>query len=117
MKTLNIIVPLLYVLLLVAGIGGLWWQAPDAAGTGSRIVMSLIIYLPLLIMGLGVVLRDKRLLTWLCFVLLFYFCGYVTQFVDPQLRWLAAIRITLVVLLFGSTVFYIRLFNKPRSTP
>lgn len=97
-----------YLLTLALGIGGLWWQAPDYAGTAPKIIMAVALYLPLLIMGLGVLLRDTRLLTWLCFVLLFYFCAYVAQFTDPNLRLLSAWRIGVISLLFVATMVYIR---------
>lgn len=108
MKWLFAGVALLYALLLIASIGGLWWQAPAEAGTASRLIMAGTIYLPLLICGLGVLLRDARLLTWLCFILLFYFCGYVTQAMEPDLRLLALVRVLLVTLLFILTLVYIR---------
>lgn len=108
---------LLFLLLLVAGLGGYWLDAPDALGTGLNVVISLLIYTPLLIAGIGFILRDARLLTWLSFILLFYFCGFVTQFVEPDLRLLAAVRITLVSLLFCTILFYIRHLNQTRRTP
>jgi uncharacterized membrane protein len=108
---------LLYALLLTAGIGGLWWHAPVNAGTAAKMIMATIVYLPLIITGIGVWLRDARLLTWLCFVLLFFFCGYVTQIVDAPMRSLALLRVTLVVLLFVVTLVYIRQLNAmSRST-
>lgn len=120
MKWLFAGVALLYALLLIAGIGGLWWQAPAEAGTAPRLIMATAIYLPLLICGLGVLLHDARLLTWLSFVLLFYFCGYVTQFMEPELRTLAVLRISLVSLLFILTLVYIRVLKRqhlPSPTP
>ena len=116
MKLLFPTIACLYLLLLLAGIGGLWWQAPDTAGVGARLIMATAIYLPLLICGLGVLLRDARLLTWLSFVLLFYFCGYVTQFMEPELRTLALLRIALVSLLFILTLVYIRVLKR-RTLP
>lgn len=113
MKLLGVSVQLLYGLLLIAGIGGLWWQAPVNTGTAPKVIMATVIYLPLVIMGLGVLLKDARLLTWLCFLLLFYFCGYVTQVMDPALRWLALLRVLLVCLLFIASLFYIRRLHAP----
>lgn len=112
MRLFYSVIVLLYMLLLAAGIGGLWWHAPGTAGTSARIIMASAIYLPLVVTGLGVLLRDARLLTWLCFVLLFYFCGYVTQVLEPDMRLLALTRITLVVLLFTLTLVYIRALKR-----
>lgn len=117
MKALFLLVALTYALLLIAGIGGLWWQAPADAGTAPRLIMAAVIYLPLLICGIGVLLNDARLLTWLCFVLLFYFCGYVTQVMEPDLRYLALARVALVSLLFVLTLVYIRVLKREPLSP
>lgn len=117
MTPLYIINLLLYALLIVAGLGGFWIISADELSATFKLVMSIIVYSPLLITGLGFLLRDARLLTWLSFILLFYFCGFVTQFVEPDLRLLASVRIALVSLLFCTTLFYIRHLNTIRRTP
>lgn len=107
----------LYLSLLVVGVGGLWNHAPDMAGTASKLIMTSVFYLPLLIMGLGILLKDTRLLTWLCFTLLFYFCGYVTQVMDPNMQILALVRAVIVVVLFTTILVYIRLRKSNKGNP
>lgn len=98
-----------HLLLLVLGIGGLAWQAPE--GTPALAVATYaVIYLPLLLF-LPVTLgrRDSRLLTWFCFLLLVYFCGFVMQATEPPPeRTLALVRIGVLAVLFGSCLWLIR---------
>lgn len=101
--------------LIVAAIGGLWWQAPSAgelsgnAILGAGIIMTLVLYGPLIVMLPATFKGDGRLLTWLCILLLFYFTAFSVQLLDPPpLRYLAMARAGLTVVLFVSALLVIR---------
>ncbi len=115
-KSLYPYVLVTYVLLLVSAIGGLWWTAPDEAGVAASLIMTAVFYSPLLLLSIGLLLRDIRVMTWFCFLLLFYFCGYVTQVMDPSIRWLAVARVILTSLLFTLCMLYIRQLNQSKNT-
>ena len=98
-----------HLLLLILGIGGLWWQAPADAPAMAKVLFSLV-YLPLVLflpvtLGKG----DGRLLTWFSFLLLVYFCGFVMQATEPPPeRTLALARIGVLTVLFVSCLWLIR---------
>lgn len=88
-------------MLVVVGVSGLWWLAPADAPLAAKLIMTTVIYLPLAIFLPATLRQDKRLMTWLCFMLLFYFSGYVTQLLDPPpVRTLAIAKVTLTSVLF-----------------
>lgn len=98
-----------YGLLLAAGIGGLWLMAPPEAGLVAGVTLTLVVYGPLLFFLPAVVAGDGRQLSWLCFVLMFYFCFYVVHaFYPPPASWLAWLRLTLLVALFVCALLAIR---------
>ena len=104
-----------HIALIIAAIGGFWWLKPQdtelSADTMLRagILLSLLIYGPLLLMLPATIKGDGRLLTWLCILLLFYFAGFSVQLFDPApVRTLAIIRVVLTTLLFVSAVVVIR---------
>ena len=104
-----------HIALIIAGIGGFWWLAPQDTSLSTDtmlragILLSLLIYGPLLLMLPATIKGDGRLLTWLCILLLFYFAGFSVQLFDPPpVRTLAIIRVALTTLLFVSAVMVIR---------
>lgn len=106
---LNLLLRLTFVLLLVLGCAGLFWFAPPGSPRILPAMLALIIYGPLLLMGLAAARLHPRSLTWLCFLLLFYFCGYVVQaFNPPPMRTLAMVEISLTVVLFVLSMVAIR---------
>ena len=103
------LVRILYGLVLAAGIGGLWLMRPEEADIIAGLIITLVLYAPLLFFIPGVVRGDSRQLTWLCFVLMFYFCAWVVQaFYPPPVRWLALLRIALLVGLYVVILLAIR---------
>ena len=103
------LVRILYGLVLAAGIGGLWLMGPDEPDLTVGILLTLGLYAPLLFFLPGVVRGDTRQLTWLCFVLMFYFCAWVVQaFYPPPTRWLALARLTVLVGLFVVILMAVR---------
>ena len=61
---------------------------------------------------------NKRQATWLCFVLLFYFCGYAVQLLDPPpVRTLAIAKTTLTVMLFVLAAMQIRVGQQKAAQP
>ena len=102
-------VRLFYFLLLGAGIGGLWWLAPPDAEPIAGIVLTLVVYGPLLLLMPAVISGDARLLSWLCFILMFYFCFYVVHaFYPAPANYVALVRIFLLTGLFISAMLVIR---------
>lgn len=98
-----------YALLLLAGIGGLWLMAPQDIHLVAGLIMTTVIYGPLLVFIHAVATGDRRQLTWLCFLLLFYFCGYVVQAFYPwPTNLLAALRLTFLTGLFIAAMLVIR---------
>ena len=101
--------------LIIAGIGGLWWLAPAAGELSTDtmfkagVLMSIVLYGPLVLMLPATIKGDGRMLTWLCILLLFYFAGFAVQLLDPPpLRTLAIARVGLTMLLFASALLLIR---------
>lgn len=98
-------------LLIAVGIGSLLWLAPPSAldSMAARVIAATVLYAPLLLFVPAAFSNDRRLLTWLCFLLLFYFCGYTTQLLDaPPARTLAVLKLSLTVVLFVLSVVAIR---------
>lgn len=106
---LNALVRLNAVLLLVGGVASLFALAPPHSPALAPTFMALILYGPLLLMALATIRLHPRSLTWLCFLLLFYFCGFVIQSFDaPPARYWGLLQVTLCVLLFALAVLKIR---------
>ena len=100
---------LFFFLLLVAGIGGLWGLAPPDVPGIAKVFMTLLLYTPLLLFIPAALHGSARQLTWLSFVLMFYFCGYVIQlFYPPPMLYLAILRVALVCALFTTSLLLIR---------
>ncbi|MZR61527.1 DUF2069 domain-containing protein [Alcanivorax sp. DP30] len=98
-----------YALLLLVGISGLFTLAPSDAHVVSTVIIALVLYVPLLAMLPAVVDGNKRQCTWLCFMLLFYFCGYAVQLLDPApVFTLAVAKTTLTVVVFVLAAMQIR---------
>lgn len=95
--------------LVLSGAFGLWWLAPANAPFSAWLIMFSVLYGPLVIFLPATLQSDRRLLAWLCFLLLFYFCGFVMQAVDPPpVRTLALLRVTLTVVVFALSMLSIR---------
>ncbi|MBL7249223.1 DUF2069 domain-containing protein [Alloalcanivorax marinus] len=106
---LDFILRACYVLLLVLGVAAQFWFAPPNAPVAASIIMALVLYLPLLLLMVAPLTLHPRSLTWLCFLLLFYFCGYVIQCLNPPpQRTLAIVQLSLTVVLFLSAMQLIR---------
>lgn len=104
--------------LIIVGVAGIWLlpstDATEQSLLIARLIMSFAIYFPLALFLPATLKSDKRLLTWLCFILMFYFCGYVTQLLDPPpIRTLAAAKVALTSVLF---VFAMLAIRGPRQT-
>lgn len=98
-----------YALLLLVGITGLFSLAPPDAHWLSTLIIALVLYVPLLIMAPAMSDGNKRQCTWLCFILLFYFCGYTVQLLDPPpVRTLAISKTSLTVVMFVLAAMQIR---------
>ena len=103
------LVRVFYGLLLAAGIGGLWWLAPPDAEPIAGVILTIVAYGPLLFFIPAVVSGDGRQLSWLCFVLMFYFCFYVVHaFYPPPANYLAWLRLFLLCSLFIAAMLAIR---------
>lgn len=104
-----ILTRLFYALLLISGIGGLWWLAPPDAPGIAKVFMTLVVYGPLLLFLPAAMSGGARQLTWLCFLLMFYFCGYVVQlFYPPPMGVLAIFRVAFTCALFVCAMLVIR---------
>jgi uncharacterized membrane protein len=104
-----------HIALILAAVGGLWWLAPthtelsDGALFKAGVLMTLVLYGPLVLLLPATIKGDGRLLTWLCILLLFYFAGFAVQLLDPPpVRTIAIARVGLTVLLFVSALLVIR---------
>ncbi|MDF1780998.1 MAG: DUF2069 domain-containing protein [Alcanivoracaceae bacterium] len=103
-------------MLIIVGVAGLWWLAPPNSPITAKVIMSTVIYAPLALFLLATLKRDKRMLTWLCFILMFYFCGYVTQLLDPApVATLAIAKVSLTSVLFILLMLDIRRPESPRD--
>lgn len=49
----------------------------------AAVIMAVILYVPIALFLPASFLVDKRLLAWLSFLLMFYFCGFVLQATNP----------------------------------
>ena len=106
---LSALLRITYILLLVLGIAGLFWFAPPDAPTFAGVIMAAVLYGPLALMAAAPITLHPRSLTWLCFLLLFYFCGYVVQCLNPPpVRTLAIAKTSLTVMLFVFSALQIR---------
>ena len=98
---LSALLRITYILLLVLGIAGLFWFAPPDTPPFAAVIMAAVLYGPLALMAAAPITLHPRSLTWLCFLLLFYFCGYVVQCLNPPpVRTLAIVQVSLTVVLF-----------------
>lgn len=106
---LNALLRVNIVLLLISGVAGLFQLAPPHSPPLAPAFVALLLYGPLLLMSLAAIRLHPRSLTWLCFLLLFYFCGFVTQSVEaPPARYWALLQIALSVVLFSLAIVKIR---------
>ena len=107
-----------YALLLLVGITGLFSLAPPDTHLVSTLIIAAVLYTPLIVMLPAVIDGNKRQATWLCFVLLFYFCGYAVQLLDPPpVRTLAIAKTTLTVMLFVLAAMQIRVGQQKAAQP
>ena len=74
------------------------WIDPPAS---SRMVISLIVILPLLLPVVGFFQKSLRAVSWLCFILCFYFINGVTD------AWLRPEQITGWAILFSSSLLFV----------
>ncbi|GAA5127819.1 DUF2069 domain-containing protein [Alloalcanivorax gelatiniphagus] len=106
---LNVILRACYVLLLLLGIAAQFWFTPPNAPVAASVIMALVLYLPLLLLMVAPITLHPRSLTWLCFLLLFYFCGYVVQCLNPPpQRTFAIVQVSLTVVMFVAAMQLIR---------
>lgn len=106
---LSFLVRACYALLLLLGIAAQFWFAPPQAPAAASVIMALVFYLPLSLMVMAPLTLHPRSLTWLCFLLLFYFCGYVVQCLNPPpQRTLAIVQLSLTVVMFIGAMQIIR---------
>lgn len=106
---LSALLRITYTLLLLLGVAGLFWFAPPDAPVFAGSIMAVVFYGPLLLMVAAPITLHPRSLTWLCFLLLFYFCGYVVQCLSPPpMRTLAIVQVSLTVVLFVLAMQLIR---------
>lgn len=106
---LNTALRLGFVLLLVSGTVALFRMAPPGSPWPAPALAALLFYGPLLLMGLMAVRLHPRSLTWLCFLLLFYFCGFVIQcFAMPPARYWGLWHTLLTTALFSLAIVAIR---------
>ena len=105
----NALLRLTFALLLTAGAAGLFALAPPQAPTRAVAIMAAMLYGPLLLMGLLAARLHPRSLTWLCFLLPFYFCGFVIQaFEPPPARYWGLLQALLCAAVFVQAVLTIR---------
>lgn len=98
-----------YLLLLLVGVSGLFTLAPQDSPLIATVIIALLLYGPLLLIAPALISGHRRLLTWLCFILLFYFCGYTMQlFAEPPIRTLAVVKTSLTVMTFVLAAIQIR---------
>lgn len=110
---MRILATLTLLVLIVVGVAGIWLlpsiEISEHSLLTARLIMSFAIYFPLALFIPATLNNDKRLLTWLCFILMFYFCGYVTQLLDPPpVRTLAVAKVALTSVLFIFAMLAIR---------
>lgn len=109
MDILTVLIRACYALVLLLGIAAQFWFAPPGAPVAASVIMALVLYLPLLLMVAAPISLHPRSLTWLCFLLLFYFCGYVVLSLGPPpQRTLAIVQVSLTVVMFVSAMQLIR---------
>lgn len=100
---------LTYALLMFVGVGGLFWIAPADIHVVATMIWAFILYFPLALMFPAFINGNKRLVTWMCFVLMFYFMGYSIQiFNEPPIRTLGLLKTTLTTVLFVLAVVQLR---------
>ena len=98
-----------YTLLISVSIFGLFWYAPQDTHPVATGIVALVVYLPLLAMLPTLVNGSKRLATWLCFALLFYFCAYTLLAAgNGPFATLAYLQIALTVVTFIFSALIIR---------
>ena len=106
----RIIASLLHLGLLATGLASLWLTAPPNTPLAAGMIMATVLYLPIAIFLPATLRRDKRLLTWFSYLLMFYFCAYVAKAVEPPPSgdWGVALSIV-TALLFVACAILIRL--------
>lgn len=96
---------LLYIGLVVSVLIKVGWTEPPAS---SRVAISLIVILPLLLPVAGFFQKSLRAVSWLCFILCFYFINGVTDvWLRPEQATSWAILLTSSTL-FISNILFIR---------
>lgn len=96
-------------LLLISGTVALFHLAPPGSPWLAPALAALLFYGPLLLMGLAAARLHPRSLIWLCFLLLFYFCGFVVQcFALPPARYWGLWHTLLTTALFCLAILVIR---------
>lgn len=101
---------LTHLALIITGMAALFSGPLGDNQLAAPAIMSLVIYGPLALFLPACWKADKRLLAWLSFLLMFYFCGYVLQATNPPpgMYWgitgavLIAILFVLIVLAMRS---------------
>lgn len=109
MKAALIVARISHILLLFAGALGAWYLSPPNPPLVGVVILVVVLYGPLLVFLPATLQGDARQMTWLCFLLMFYFCGFVIQAVNPPpQRTVALIRLALTATLFLSAMMAIR---------
>ena len=95
----------LYTALMLTLLAGTWWLNPPP---GSRVVITAIQLIPLMLPLAGLLQRRPRSAAWLCFILCFYFIsGVLSVSAQPESLhgWLTA---GISCLLFSVSLLFIR---------
>ena len=97
------------VLLIATGIAALFFGPLGATKPLAASLVALVLHGPLALFLPACWRVDKRILAWFSFLLMFYFCGYVLQAVDPPpSRYWGLASSLLVCVLFVITVLAMR---------
>lgn len=106
---LNVSLRLTFILLLASSVLALFQLAPPNAPPQAPALVALVLYGPMLLMGLAAWRLRSRSLIWLCVLLLIYFCGFVIQcFKLPPTNYWGLWQTLLTVVLFVLAVTSIR---------
>lgn len=106
----RVIASVLHLGLLATALASLWLTAPPDTPLAAGLIMATVLYLPIALFLPATLRRDKRLLTWFSYLLMFYFCAFVVKAVDPPPSgdWGIALAV-LTALLFTACAVLIRL--------
>lgn len=106
---MRIALTVVHLALLATGIFSLLLTAPENTPTAAKVLFAAVVYGPLVLFLPASLTADRRLLTWFSFMLLFYFCWFVTEAVDPPpMRYWAIACVTQSIVLFSLIVIALK---------